>query len=115
VFGLFSDGVVFGGRLCSTAADYGESALIRVSFTPNLQRHVECPTTEVEAATVADALEAVFRSNPRLRGYILDDQGEVRKHVAVFVNGRLIADRIRLTDAVPTGGEIFVMQALSGG
>jgi molybdopterin synthase sulfur carrier subunit len=89
--------------------------MVRVSFTPNLQRHVECPTTEVEAATVADALDVVFRGNPRLRGYILDDQGEVRKHVALFIDGRLIADRIRLTDAVPSGGEIFVMQALSGG
>lgn len=89
--------------------------MVRVSFTPNLQRHVECPTADVEAATVAEALETVFRGNPRLRGYILDDQGEVRKHVAVFINGKLIADRIRLTDAVPAGGEIFVMQALSGG
>ena len=89
--------------------------MVRVSFTPNLQRHVECPTTEVDASTVAEALEMVFHGNPRLRGYILDDQGEVRKHVAVFINGKLIADRIRLTDVVPAGGEIFVMQALSGG
>ena len=89
--------------------------MVRVSFTPNLQRHVECPTTEVEAATVSEALESVFHGNPRLRGYILDDQGEIRKHVAVFINGRLITDRIRLTDAVPPGGEIFIMQALSGG
>ena len=89
--------------------------MVRVSFTPNLQRHVECPTADVDAATVAEALDTVFRGNPRLRGYILDDQGEVRKHVAVFINGKLIDDRIRLTDAVPEGGEIFVMQALSGG
>ena len=89
--------------------------MVRVSFTPNLRRHVECPSMEVSAATVAEALEEVFREHPRLRGYVLDDQGEVRKHVAVFVNGGLIADRRRLSDAAPSGGEIFVMQALSGG
>ena len=89
--------------------------MVRVSFTQNLQRHVECATAEVEATTVAAALEKVFQGNSKLRGYILDDQGEVRKHVAVFVDGKLIVDRVRLSDAVPDGGEIFVMQALSGG
>jgi len=89
--------------------------MIRVAFTPNLQRHIDCPPKQVEAGTVAEALAAVFADNPRLRGYILDDQGEVRKHVAVFVDGRLIVDRRRMSDAVPDGAEIFVMQALSGG
>ena len=31
---------------------------------------------------VAGAVEQVFADYPRLKGYILDDQGEVRKHVA---------------------------------
>jgi molybdopterin synthase sulfur carrier subunit len=89
--------------------------MIRVSFTPNLERHVECPRKSVAAATVAEALAQVFRENPRLQSYVLDDQGEVRKHVAVFVDGRLIADRTRMSDPVADGSEIFVMQALSGG
>jgi sulfur-carrier protein len=87
----------------------------RVVFTANLQRHVACPPCEVTGATVRDALHAVFAGNPKARGYILDEQGALRKHMIVFVNGDMIADRERLSDPVPAGGEVYVMQALSGG
>ena len=86
-----------------------------VSFTTHLQRHIGCPATSVAGGTVREVLDAVFVSNPRARGYVLDDQGAVRKHVAVFVNGALIADRTSLTDPVRSDDRIFVMQALSGG
>ena len=86
-----------------------------VHFTRNLQRHVECPSSTVEGQTVAEALARVFDDNPELRGYVLDDQGALRPHVAVFVNGALIHDRTGLTDPVGTGDELHVMQALSGG
>lgn len=86
-----------------------------VKFTQNLQRHLSAPTVAVSGATVRDALERVFERNPKLRGYILDDQGRLRKHVAVFVDGELIADRVGLSDPVELSSELFVMQALSGG
>jgi len=86
-----------------------------VTFTQNIQRHVQCPPATVEAATVREALEAAFADNPRARGYVLDDQGGVRTHMAIFVNGEPIRDRRGLSDAVPPDGEVYVMQALSGG
>jgi hypothetical protein len=86
-----------------------------VTFTPNIQRHVSCPPAGVEGKTVREALEAVFRENPEARGYVLDDQGAVRQHMVVFVNGRQIRDRQHLSDAVPDNAEIYVAQALSGG
>ncbi|MEX2455063.1 MAG: MoaD/ThiS family protein [Rhodospirillaceae bacterium] len=86
-----------------------------VHFTGNLQRHLDCPTADVAGATVAEALEAVFGENPRLRSYLLDDQGRLRKHVNIFVDGNAVADRTRLSDAVRGEGEIYVFQALSGG
>ena len=61
------------------------------------------------------ALQAVFVENPVLRGYVLDDQGRLRKHVAVFVDGDQISDRVHLSDPVREDSDIFVMQALSGG
>jgi len=69
----------------------------------------------VEGATVGAALAAVFASRPALRGYVLDDQGVLRRHVAVYVNGRVVNDRIGLSDPVGPGDEIYVFQALSGG
>lgn len=86
-----------------------------VHFTPNLRRHVNCPSCPADGGTVSEVLSAVFREHPAVRGYVLDDQGEVRPHIAVFVNGEQIKDRRRMTDAVRADDEIYVMQALSGG
>lgn len=86
-----------------------------VSFTQALNRLVAAPTVTVEGATLADALAAVFATRPALRGYVLDDQGALRRHVAVYVNGQPARDRVRLTDPVGPRDEIYVFQALSGG
>jgi molybdopterin synthase sulfur carrier subunit len=89
--------------------------MARVTFTANLQRHVTAPSLEVPGATVREVLEAVFAANERLRGYVLDDQGALRKHMLVFVNGSQLQDRDTLSDPVPDNGEVHVLQALSGG
>ena len=89
--------------------------MVRVVFTPNLQRHIACPPAEVEARTVREALDAAFAGKARARTYVLDDQASLRKHMVVFVNGTRIQDRVRLSDAVPEGGEVYVLQSLSGG
>jgi hypothetical protein len=86
-----------------------------LAFTPNLARHVDAPGATVRGDSLHAALEAYFTANPRVRGYVLDDQGAVRKHVAIFVNQRLIRDRQGLTDPIGEDDEIFVAQALSGG
>jgi sulfur carrier protein ThiS len=89
--------------------------MVTVSFTYFLQRYVECPTVQVTARTVREALHAVFERTPRARGYILDDQGALRQHVVVFVNGRPIRDRAAQGDELADGADVYVMQALSGG
>ena len=87
----------------------------RVSFTANLNRHLDCPTVEADGVTVAEVLDSVFAGNPRLRSYILDDQNRLRRHVRIFVANRPVADHNRLSDPVPEDAEVFVFQALSGG
>ncbi len=87
----------------------------RVVFTQNLQRHVECPPVSVEGGTVREVLEEVFGENERARGYVLDERGALRKHMNIFVDGHQVRDRTGLSDPVPADGEIYVMQALSGG
>lgn len=89
--------------------------MARVAFTANLQRHLSCPDQTVSGSSVRAVLEAVFAIEPRLRSYILDDQERVRRHVAIYVNGDRIVDRVRLSDAVDDDDEVFVFQALSGG
>lgn len=87
----------------------------RVAFTRNLQRHVACPPCTVVGATVRESLDAAFALYPRARGYVLDEHGALRHHMAIFVDGTPIEDRRALGDAVSATAEILVMQALSGG
>jgi molybdopterin converting factor small subunit len=89
--------------------------VVKVVFTANLQRHVSCPPTDVDATTVGEALDAVFATVPRLRGYVVDERGALRKHMTVFVDGSTVKDRVHLSDPVAADGEVYVMQALSGG
>ncbi len=89
--------------------------MARVEFTANLQRHLACPVQTVPGGSVRAVLDHVFVSHPRLRSYIVDDQGRLRKHVAVYVNADRIADTVALSDPVGEHDEVFVAQALSGG
>ncbi|HET8996460.1 MAG TPA: MoaD/ThiS family protein [Acetobacteraceae bacterium] len=86
-----------------------------VSFTSALQRFMPVADAVVDASTVGEALAAVFAVQPALRGYLLDDQGVLRRHVAIYVGGDCVRDRQRLSDPVGPQDEIHVFQALSGG
>lgn len=89
--------------------------MARVIFTQNLQRHVACPPCSVQGQTVREVFEVLFTTNTRARGYVLDEHGELRKHMSIFINGEQIRDRVHLSDPVPADGEVYVVQALSGG
>ena len=89
--------------------------MAKVMFTPNIQRHVACPEAEAAGRTVREVLENVFADNPQARAYVLDDQSALRKHMTVFVDGRMIRDRAHLGDRVSESSTIYVFQALSGG
>ncbi|TKC87898.1 MoaD/ThiS family protein [Trinickia terrae] len=89
--------------------------MAHIFFAASIQRHIATPEREVDARTLGEALEAAFSEQPRLRGYILDDQGALRRHLAVFVDGRPVSDRQRLSDALGQESRVYVIQALSGG
>ena len=86
-----------------------------IRFTCNIHRHVSAPSFEVEAQTVGEALDRYFEQYPGVRDYVLDNQGAVRHHMLVLLNGISIRDRKNLSDALDADSEIFVFQALSGG
>ena len=86
-----------------------------IRFTQNIQRHVPCPAASVAGSTVREVLNAYFTTNPPARSYVLDDQGALRKHMAIFINGEPVLDRAKLADPVPADGTIDIIQALSGG
>lgn len=89
--------------------------MVKVLFTPNIQRHVACPAAEADGRTVREVLDKVFADNPQARAYVLDDQAALRKHMSIFLDGQLVRDRTRLADPVSDSSTIYVFQALSGG
>lgn len=91
-------------------------AMPRIAFTPQLRRLLgEVPDFDASALTLREALEQAFAAQPRLRGYVLDDQGHVRANVAIFVDGLRLRDRMCLSDALQPDSVVHVLQALSGG
>ena len=86
--------------------------MARVVFTSHLQRFVSCPEHDVQADRIESALQQIFETNPRLRDYILDEQGVLRKHVIVFVDGRRTRN---LNERISSTSDVHVLQALSGG
>jgi sulfur-carrier protein len=65
--------------------------------------------------TLRDILAEVESKHPKIKNYLLDDQGKLRDHVNIFIDGVLILDRKNLTDQFTPDSEIYIMQALSGG
>lgn len=86
-----------------------------LEFAPALQRHAAAPPVTVAAVSLQSLLSAAFEQQPALQSYVLDEQGCVRKHVAVFLNGRLLHDRKRLDVPLAADDRVYIAQALSGG
>jgi molybdopterin converting factor small subunit len=65
----------------------------------------------IEAATVAELLAAFEREQPDVRGWILDERGELRRHINVYVNGELGEAHSPLGE----DDRVDVLPAISGG
>ncbi len=87
----------------------------RFHFGSQMARLVESDSAHSGAMDLRAAFEEIFANRPRLRGYVLDEQGHLRQHVAVFVDGQLVADREGLNVPLTASSEVYVLPALSGG
>ena len=67
---------------------------------------------DVEASTLGEAITALDRRFSGLGFRVVDEQGQVRQHMNVFVG----EENVRDLDAVlKDGDEIYIVGALSGG
>jgi hypothetical protein len=87
-----------------------------IKFTYALQRFFPgLKDTPAKGNTLAELLHAANERFPGIRSYLLDEQGRLRQHVNIFIDGTLIKDRNDLSDPFSDNSEIYIMQALSGG
>lgn len=69
---------------------------------------------EADFHSIGDALESLWKLHPALRDRILNEQGEIRQHVNVFVG----SEDVKRLDGLKTGmheDEIHIFNAVSGG
>jgi molybdopterin converting factor small subunit len=87
-----------------------------VKFTYALKRFFPgLAQTMAKGPTLQAILEEIEASHPGLRSYVLDEQGRLRQHVNIFIDGTMVKDRTTLSDPFTENSEIYIMQALSGG
>jgi molybdopterin converting factor small subunit len=82
-----------------------------VVLPSQLARRAGADRLEVATGSAAQALRELERSQPALKGWVLDERGRLREHVSLFVNSR----RADLDAPLAAGDELFVVQAISGG
>ena len=90
--------------------------MAKVRFTSALKRFFPAITDlEIQGTTVRETLLNVDKTHPGILNYLTEDNGQLRKHVNIFLKGELIKDRVTLNDPVTSLDEVLIFQALSGG
>lgn len=87
-----------------------------VKFTKALKRFFPAlADTPAQGSSLGEVLHEMDAHYPGVCSYLLDEQGSLRKHVNIFIDGNMITDRNTLKDAFKESSEIYIIQALSGG
>ena len=89
---------------------------VKIEFTSLLKRfYPELESMELDVIDLPDMLSQLDEQHSGLRAYIVEDNGALRKHVNIFLNGEMIKDRKKLSDQLNNNDTIHIIQALSGG
>ncbi len=86
-----------------------------IAFTQHLRAVGPTRTEACDGATLAQMLDVLSDRYPRLKDYVLDDQGRLRKHVAIFIDGVMAPRETALAASLAPSSHVYVFQALSGG
>lgn len=104
-----------------TAQTSAEAAtIVRVRVPSPLRSYTNAPEVGVAVPVLAPELPPTVRgvlasidgAYPGLRFRIIDEQGQVRPHIRLFVGHRMTRD---LATPIPSGEVLMIVAALSGG
>jgi sulfur-carrier protein len=65
----------------------------------------------LDGTSVVEVLRALEREHPRTLGWVLDEQGRIRQHVNVFVNGEMTRHDVPLAPE----DRVHVLPSITGG
>jgi len=85
---------------------------VKVQIPTPLQSYTRAKRVEADGATLAELLQDLDRRHPGIRFRMIDEQGGIRKHMRIFVNGERVDD---LGRSLAAGDAVQILQALSGG
>jgi molybdopterin converting factor small subunit len=85
---------------------------MKVLIASPLRPYTGASEVEAEGATLGALLDDLDRRYPGIRFRMIDEQGQVRRHMRIFVDGTQVFD---LAHALAGGEEVCIVQALSGG
>ena len=86
-----------------------------IAFTPHLRAVGPTQQEACAGATLSEMLDDLHPRYPRLKAYVLDDQGRLRKHIAIFIDGVMTPRERALNRPLAGSSHVYVFQALSGG
>lgn len=90
--------------------------MAKVKFTSNLLRFFPSLTSQsFKAESIKELIEALESRYPGLASYLIEEKGNLRAHVNIFIGSELIKDRVGLSDVIRPEDEVYIMQAISGG
>ena len=72
-------------------------------------------TVEAEGATVGEVFDDLIRQQPGLKTQLLTDEGELHRHLNVFLNDDDIRYLGKLDAKVSEGDTLTLMPAVAGG
>jgi molybdopterin synthase sulfur carrier subunit len=90
------------------------SVLVRIP-TP-LQKLVgDQAELQVEAGSLRDVVSRIAEQNPEVKQRLLDDTGELRRFVNVYVNEEDVRFLQKLDTPLKDGDEVSIVPAIAGG
>ncbi|WP_440905266.1 MoaD/ThiS family protein [Catenovulum sp. SX2] len=90
----------------------------KVKITSNLHRFFPMLADEnlhLAGQSVSDVIKNIELLAPGFSHYILDEHGQVRRHVVICIDEEFIIDRKKLSDKITEENTLYVFQALTGG
>jgi molybdopterin synthase sulfur carrier subunit len=70
---------------------------------------------EVEAGSLRDVVSRIAEQNPEVKQRLLDDNGELRRFVNVYVNEEDVRFLDKLDTQIKDGDEVSIVPAIAGG